>query len=68
MSHGSDGGVAISVILNEMRIGAGGDPGRPHVHNEIEIKVLKEGSNKVRFQAFYLDEDVPRALRAIRRH
>lgn len=31
ITHRSDGHVVISVILHEMRIGAGGDSGRPHV-------------------------------------
>lgn len=31
ISHGNDGGVAISVILNEFRMGAGGESCIPHV-------------------------------------
>lgn len=61
ISHGHDGGVAIPVILNEMRIGAGGDSGRTHVHGDIELIEMLE-------KAFYLDDDVPLAMRAIQGH
>lgn len=53
ISHGNDGGVAMSVILSEMRIGAGGNSGRPYPSsgkNLIEMSV--RGSNELRFRVF----------------
>lgn len=53
ISHGNDGGAAISVILNDVRIRAGGGFGRPHVHDGAElIEMFKKGSNKLRLEAF----------------
>lgn len=44
--HGSDGGVAVSVILNEIWAVAGGDPRRPHLHTANKlIDMLRKGSN-----------------------
>lgn len=64
ISHGNNGGVAISVILIEMRIGAGGGSGMALVRGGVElIDMLKMGSNKLRFQAFYVDDEAPLALR-----
>lgn len=37
ISHGNDEGVAVSVLLTEMRVGAGGDSGRPHVRDGEEL-------------------------------
>lgn len=37
ISHGSDGGDAMSVILNEIRIGAEGDSGRRHVRDGFRL-------------------------------
>lgn len=57
-SHGNDGGVAISVILDGMRLGAGGDARRPYLHTGIELfEILRKGSNKLRFVAFFVDGD-----------
>lgn len=65
ISHGSDGGVDISVTLSELRIGAGGDPGRPHLRSATGlIAMLSMGSNKLQFQACCVGEDEPSALRA----
>lgn len=52
-----------------MRIRAVGDSDRPHVRNDIElIEMLKKRSSMLRFQAFYLDNDVPLALWVIQGH
>lgn len=57
-THGNDCGVVISMILNEMRIGDGGDSCRPHVRDALElIDMLKMGSNKLRFHASYVEDN-----------
>lgn len=57
------------MILNDMRIGAGGGSGRPRVrHGATLSELLKNGSNQLRFQAFYISDNGPVALRAIRGH
>lgn len=56
----------MSVILNEVCIGAGGDSYRPHVHTANELTELRhKRSNTWTFQAFDLDRGQPLALRAI---
>lgn len=69
MSHGHDGGVAISVVLNEaleVREETPAGPMCTHTHTPNErAEMPQNGSNKLRFQAFYLDVDQPLALRAI---
>lgn len=52
-----------------MRIGTGGDSDTLHVRDGIElIEMLKMGRNKLRLQAFYVDDDAPLALRAMQGH
>lgn len=51
--HCNDGGVAISVMMNEMRMHAGGDSRRPYVHTPTElIEMLYRGNKQLRFPAF----------------
>lgn len=69
ISHGNDCGVAVSVVLHEMRNVAGGNSGRQYPssgNNPIELLVW--GSNKLRLQVFFVNGDGPLALRAIPGH
>lgn len=52
-----------------MRIGDAGDSGSPHVRDGIELaEMLQKVSNKLRFQAFYINDDEPLQLRAVQGH
>lgn len=53
LRHGNDGGVAISLILNEIRIVVGDDSGRNVRDGNELVDRLKLGSNKLRLQVFY---------------
>lgn len=69
ISHGHDGGVAFSVMLNEFRIGAGGNSCRPHAHTASElIEMRDERGQQVEFPGVLPRMDQSLALRAIQRH
>lgn len=69
-SHGNNGGVAMPVIRNGARIGAGGTYRTPYPNSGTHlVEMLKWGSNKLWFPACSVDDDdEPLVLRAIRWH
>lgn len=56
-------------MLNEVRVGVGGDSCRPYVHKASElIEMFHKGCNKVWPQVSCLGGDQPFALRAAQGH
>lgn len=62
VSRGNGGGVPISVLLDEVRKGAGGDSRGPFACTPTRvIELLTEGSDKPTFQGVYRSGPVARA-------
>lgn len=69
ISYGSDGGVAMSVVHSEVRIGAGGNARRPYPTSGSDlIEMSVWGSDNLRFQTYHADDSGPLALGSIRGH
>lgn len=69
VSHGDDGGVGITIIINQSRKRSRDDFISQSTDSPSRfVKQLEHGSDKPRFQVFYVDNGCAMALRAIQGH